>query len=569
MSALDRIFRRRQGQQRPLESYVRGLWRGGEQGVWYDPSDLTTLSQDTAGQTPVYMPGQGQADPPVGLLLDKRRARGGGLFSDGAVAFAGPSTRVSPGVYRIYSAAGEYSSCGLLPAGAVVGRWYELMFSVDSIAVVGAGLALDGASALSNGPSISTVGRKAFIIQAASSSIGVKRSSSAIDYQISDVSIRELPGNHAYQSTATSRPTLSARYNLLTNTGWSGAAAGSPGVTPTGWALGFGTASITAVTQVGSDNAIQITAANTRLFFSQPFTAAINTTYSISMLVVENTSMSMVQLLGLTGQPSGSTVAYYINGASATASSVPSPGAWIELRLLNGATAGTPEARFGLGATGPVTGVVAVARPDVRVKGDGVGLPTYQRVVDANTYDTDGFPLYLKFDGVDDSLQTASIDFSGSDKLFICAAARKISDPAAGMLVELSASIGTYAGSFYLSAPETTDGSQRFRSRGSLSGNTTVSTGSVPAPASFVLTGIADIGGMRKAIRLNGTLKGTSSEDQGVGSFGNYPLYIGRRGGSSIPFNGRIYGLIIRGAATPDPTISRVERHLNAKSRAY
>lgn len=42
------------------------LFAAGEQGAWYDPSDITTLFQDTAGTTPVAAAGQS-----VGLMLDK------------------------------------------------------------------------------------------------------------------------------------------------------------------------------------------------------------------------------------------------------------------------------------------------------------------------------------------------------------------------------------------------------------------------------------------------------------------------------------------------------------------
>lgn len=42
------------------------LFASGEQGAWYDPSDLTTLFQDAAGTTPVTAAGQ-----PVGRMLDK------------------------------------------------------------------------------------------------------------------------------------------------------------------------------------------------------------------------------------------------------------------------------------------------------------------------------------------------------------------------------------------------------------------------------------------------------------------------------------------------------------------
>jgi hypothetical protein len=44
------------------------LFAAGEQGVWYDPSDLSTLFQDSAGTTPVSA-----VEQPVGLMLDKNR----------------------------------------------------------------------------------------------------------------------------------------------------------------------------------------------------------------------------------------------------------------------------------------------------------------------------------------------------------------------------------------------------------------------------------------------------------------------------------------------------------------
>ena len=44
------------------------LFAAGEQGAWYDPSDLTTMFQDRAGTTPVTADGQ-----TVGLILDKSK----------------------------------------------------------------------------------------------------------------------------------------------------------------------------------------------------------------------------------------------------------------------------------------------------------------------------------------------------------------------------------------------------------------------------------------------------------------------------------------------------------------
>ena len=46
--------------------FPRSLFASGEQGIWLDPSDFSTLFQDAAGTTPVTALGQ-----PVGKILDK------------------------------------------------------------------------------------------------------------------------------------------------------------------------------------------------------------------------------------------------------------------------------------------------------------------------------------------------------------------------------------------------------------------------------------------------------------------------------------------------------------------
>jgi len=48
------------------EFSILDLFKSGQQGAWYDPSDLTTLYQDSNGTTPVTLDGQ-----PVGLVTDK------------------------------------------------------------------------------------------------------------------------------------------------------------------------------------------------------------------------------------------------------------------------------------------------------------------------------------------------------------------------------------------------------------------------------------------------------------------------------------------------------------------
>ena len=51
---------------RGLSTYVKDIFRNGEQGFCYDPNDLSTMFQDSTGTIPVTAAGQ-----PIGLIRDK------------------------------------------------------------------------------------------------------------------------------------------------------------------------------------------------------------------------------------------------------------------------------------------------------------------------------------------------------------------------------------------------------------------------------------------------------------------------------------------------------------------
>ncbi len=189
--------------------FPRSLFASGEQGIWLDPSDFSTLFQDAAGTTPVTAVGQ-----PVGLALDKRLglALGPELFSDASVTLVGESSRVSTGVYRIYSSAGAFSA--VTQTGFTIGKTYRVTFTVDTITTTGAGIVIDWVSA----PAVTTTGVKTFTIVASSGVLSIKRTGSACDFQISNISVRELPGNHAYQTTLAARQTAQSNYLSLDKT---------------------------------------------------------------------------------------------------------------------------------------------------------------------------------------------------------------------------------------------------------------------------------------------------------------------------------------------------------------
>lgn len=165
----------------------------------------------------------------------------------------------------------------------------------------------------------------------------------------------------------------------------------------------------------------------------------------------------------------------------------------------------------------------------------------------------------LKFDGVDDGYVTQSINFTNTDKVTVIAAVRKLSDANTGIVAELSTRAGSNNGSFVLYAPyDTVSKGYGIRSQGTALADAI--TASPNSPDSSVLSGMAGISADMSVIRINGKQAASSIGDQGTGNYGNYPLYIGRRGGTSLPFNGQIYALLVIGKLLDDATTQRIEK---------
>lgn len=173
---------------------------------------------------------------------------------------------------------------------------------------------------------------------------------------------------------------------------------------------------------------------------------------------------------------------------------------------------------------------------------------------------------YLAFDGIDDSLLTNSVDFTATDKMTVWAGVRKLSDAATGTVVDFNGVAGTNA--FMIRAPSGAANNYVWYSGGSLSFTGAIASSFV-APITNVLTGIGDIANDGQILRVNAVQAASSTADQGTGNYGNYPIYIGRRGGASLPFNGNLYSLIIRGAQSTDSQISATESWVNGKTGAY
>jgi hypothetical protein len=209
------------------------LFASNEPGVWYDPSDTSTLFQDAAGTTPVTA-----VEQPVGLMLDKSRGLvlgpelvTNGDFSDGTTGWttfvSGAALTASGGFGTLQSTAGAniqdrsvYQELSL-----VSGRFYRIsgrIWSTDAfaVAVQSSTTASSGSIAATFGTSSSTANNFSVVFVATTTTMYLQFRNvggGQVSY-FDNISVRELPGNHAFQTTSTSRPVLSARYNLLTKT---------------------------------------------------------------------------------------------------------------------------------------------------------------------------------------------------------------------------------------------------------------------------------------------------------------------------------------------------------------
>jgi hypothetical protein len=175
---------------------------------------------------------------------------------------------------------------------------------------------------------------------------------------------------------------------------------------------------------------------------------------------------------------------------------------------------------------------------------------------------------YLLFDGSNDSLSTANINLSATNKMGLFAGIRKLSDSVVGIVAEFSANGGINNGIFILTAPnDAANANYGWYSKGT--GLSQVLASPYAAPITHVITGIGDIASDSALLRLNGTQVSSNATDQGTGNYGNHPLFIGRRNNSSLPFNGRLYHFIVRGAASSSAQIAATEAWVNTKTGAY
>jgi hypothetical protein len=188
--------------------------------------------------------------------------------------------------------------------------------------------------------------------------------------------------------------------------------------------------------------------------------------------------------------------------------------------------------------------------------------PTYQRDAEGN--------YNVTFDGVNDFLATPSINFTGTDKMTVGLGIHVVGSASAAAALELGNDINTVNGSFLFGAPSSTaDHSLYLRGSSTLAARV-----DNVVDGDDIIIGLFDISQATKEleliprlnrIQLSGSSITWTGTDAGTGSFGNLPLYIGSRSGSSLPFNGKIYQIIVRGAASTDDQVRNLENWIDSK----
>ena len=166
----------------------------------------------------------------------------------------------------------------------------------------------------------------------------------------------------------------------------------------------------------------------------------------------------------------------------------------------------------------------------------------------------------LKFDGIDDGYVTQSIDFTGTDKLTVIAAVRKLRDSSTAVLLETSIKATANAGSFFFAEPNTPNSSNTNTVVRGATNNISLDFNSVPVSTSYVKTVHSGLADSIARMRINSVLVANNTGNSGGGAFGNYPLYIGRRGGGPLPFDGQIYAILVIGKLLDDATTAKIEK---------
>jgi hypothetical protein len=414
-----------------LGDAIANLFSNGEQGVWYDPSDLTTMFQDDTSALPAAI------GEPVGTMLDKSQGLklGSELITNGD--FAADSNWVKGTGWSIANGVGvadNVTGQNLRQNGVALeeSKVYSVTFTILSISA-GSVLGRFGGTPAVDSVAFTEAGTYTFFLRANSTNTSfMLRGQGGFTGTVDNVTVKEVLGSHA-TATDTNRPVL-ARHpeggirNLLSYTqefdDWSKSNAtvtANQIVAPDGTNTGYKV----------NENA----ATTPHYIFQSGFTFTLGEEYTQSVYAKKGTN-NIVQLLGTTAAFGSQAWANFdlLDGTigskgTATAAAIQSVGeGWYRCSITTTVTA-TSGGVAGLTALVPlktssrVFSYEGTPSNHIYVWGAQVELNStatqYQHVTDDLRYDiTEPFGAnslnYLKFDGVSDGMSLTGLTSSST-----------------------------------------------------------------------------------------------------------------------------------------------------------
>ena len=556
------------------------LFADGSQGVWYDDSLTSSMFQNSDGTTAAVL------ESPVGLQLDLSRnltlgsnivtpAANSTFTSDTGFWTKDTGVTISGGSANWTATAATYQ---LYKTGQLtVGKYYEATFTIFSITSGGLRCNIGG----NLGTVRTTAGTYTERLVAGSGTMAITSSGASTTASVTLVSFFEVTGTHRSQATSANRPTLSARYNLLTKTEqFDNAAWTKVGLTVDATLYTAPNGTLTA-------NKIYATIVSTNHYLYQSFSLTSGVSYAATI----NGKIGEYRYLYLQTYNGSAFAASIVDlqtglvtqtGSGHTITSVAVDNGFYYVKIVFTAAA-TGTGYFYAGPSDVSTAPTAyswIGDPakgiyiwgaDFRPTNQTVTLPTYQRVDTSSVYDTVGFPQYIKYNGSNSSLSTAGINFTATAQVTAFAGARLLTNTGEGMLLEfgnLSATNGSFTlGNSYLS---------RYYFGVKNVGVAQIYALTYTAPITNTLSAVYDLTATTIPTQVipktNGTTPASltnSGLPTSLGNFGNLNLYCGARAGTSLFFNGYEFQTIIVGKTLTATEIANTETYVNSKTLAY
>ena len=580
------------------------LFANGEQGLWLDPSDTSTLFQDNAGATPVTSFGQA-----VGLIRDKsgrgnhvpqatptqrsiyarypsRKARNlltySSDLSNAAWVKNGTTTVTSAGINTPLGNPAwliTYADTTNLPVAnraltAKAGDTYTISAWVKAGTAPNVIMRTAGAT---GGPTMTITPTSSWVRYSVTGTLTADNSSafglefrgsttSAGTVIVGDVQLEITSAASAYQKVTTAgafseplyRNTAVASGDPTNLTYWPATVLGS-GITETTIARGIDTDGLPYADVRWSGIATGTT--HTGPYVSDLIPVGAGETYTASF-IARMIGGSTAGVTGIRAVMNELTSGVFL-ASSASASSVAATDTVMSVTATQ--TTGNqfrPFAQllFTNGATIDVTFRVKALQYE-----QGTERTAYQ--VNTSAYDVTeiGKPsmVGLKWDGVDDYMTTPVITHA-SDKVQFWAGVVKLSDAARGTVFIMSS-----GGRVSLEAPGATLSGYSSTDGGTALAGATLTT--VPAPNVSVISVTADIAVPSIVMRRNGASAASSSATMGTGNFpSGVAMTIGGGAAGINPLNGFMTSLIVRfGPNLPAERIAAIDQWVNSRMAAF